>query len=57
MVKIQQGYIDAIESYEWMEESTKEYLKDKINSMQTFISQPDWTRDPKKLKEFYSGVT
>lgn len=56
MVKIQQGYVDVIDDTKWMENSTKEYLKDKVNSMKTYITEPEWTKDPKKMRKFYKRL-
>ncbi|ODM92331.1 Neprilysin-1 [Orchesella cincta] len=50
MKKIQKGYINVVLGYDWMANSTKAYLKDKIESMRTFITQPDWLRRKMPLK-------
>lgn len=56
MTKIQDGYVILIDGIEWMQDSTKEYLKDKVRSMKTYVAEPDWTKDPGKLHEFYETV-
>ncbi|CAL8073339.1 unnamed protein product [Orchesella dallaii] len=56
MSKIQQGYIDVIDENEWMQDKTKEYLKDKIRHMKTYITQPDWLKKRNSLKRFYGQL-
>lgn len=57
MEKIQQGYTDVIDDTKWMEQETKEYLKDKVLSMKTFIAEPDWTKNSDELQKFYEDVS
>ncbi|ODM87060.1 Endothelin-converting enzyme 2 [Orchesella cincta] len=56
MSKIKLGYMDVIDGLPWMEKSTKDYLKDKIQSMTTYITKPDWLRQPGGLENFYNGL-
>ncbi|ODM87061.1 Endothelin-converting enzyme 2, partial [Orchesella cincta] len=56
MSKIQLGYMDVIDGLPWMEKSTKDFLKDKIQSMTTYITKPDWLRQPGALENFYNGL-
>ncbi|ODM91324.1 Neprilysin-1 [Orchesella cincta] len=57
MKKIQTGYINVILGYKWMANSTKAFLEDKIQSMQTYITQPDWLKEKNALEKYYSGLS
>ncbi|CAL8140047.1 unnamed protein product [Orchesella dallaii] len=58
MSKIQEGYINVVSGYSWMADSTKEFLKDKIQSMVTHIAQPNWLKEGgvESLKKFYEKL-
>ncbi|CAL8140049.1 unnamed protein product [Orchesella dallaii] len=58
MSKIKQGYIDVISENEWMADTTKDFLKDKIKSMVTHIAQPNWLKEGgiESLKKFYEKL-
>ncbi|CAL8140039.1 unnamed protein product [Orchesella dallaii] len=58
MLRVKQGYGKAISSFDWMSNSTKEFLYDKIEDMETHVAQPNWLKKGgiKSLKKFYEGL-
>ncbi|ODM90612.1 Neprilysin-2, partial [Orchesella cincta] len=56
-LKLFDWYINVILGYKWMANSTKAFLEDKIQSMQTYITQPDWLKEKNALEKYYSGLS
>ncbi|CAL8140045.1 unnamed protein product [Orchesella dallaii] len=58
MLRVKQGYVKVISSYDWMADSTKEYLYDKIQNMVTHVGQPNWLKEGgiESLKKFYERL-
>ncbi|XP_067145043.1 endothelin-converting enzyme 1-like [Centruroides vittatus] len=47
---------EMIDQSTWLDESTKEAVRDKLNHMVTFLSFPQWTQDVKELEVYFKEL-
>ena len=57
MIKnIQLEMESQINNSNWLDESSKTIVKDKLNSMQIFLGFPDWYKNKTAVINYYKGV-
>ena len=46
-----------IEDSNWLDEESKTFAKDKLNSMSVFLGFPDWYKNKTAVINYYKGVS
>lgn len=54
---IKNGFISTIDSIKWLETPTKNFVRDKVTKIETFVGYPDWIGDTGKVESYYRNVS
>lgn len=54
---IRNSFLEVVENSSWLDESTKEEARNKVEKIKTFISHESWVEKPQKIENKYAAVS